>query len=218
MNFKELHNSRRWWIIIIVEMTYICTQNSYLASIVISLIFDLIANVLIYLMEASPLSKRWSWVLIDILIRMMTIWIMATISALISYVFDLTGILGQVWLYMGIVLGVTLFIWIFDSIASSSSSKVKVHYLTFLFIAVFTAMFVNFMTFAEPWTYGAFFLFSSAVFLLVVVSEYIQWWAFFVFIVVQSWVILTGAIIIMNMGFERKHTLSSFFTKINFAF
>jgi len=219
MNFKELHNSRRWWIIIVVEMTYMCTQNSYLASIVISLILDLCVNGVIFFVSEDVRQKhRWRWFFIDLLLRMMTIWVMATIAALISYVLDLTGILGQVWLYMGINFGVLFLIWIIDSI--TFGAFIKIHYLTFVFVAVFTAMFVNLMTFAEPWTYGVFFLFSTSVLLLVIASEYIRWWAFFVFVVVWSWVLLISAIIIMNMGegFERKHTLTSFFTKINFSF
>lgn len=205
-----LHNRRRWYILIVGSITYMC-MHSYPYAIAITVAFDLVVNMAsVFLMNAA-LSSSVEAVVADIFIRIACIVAGITINAFTAYVYDLSFFFGLRYFLMGLYMLVYVYIRMVDW---SMSSRIFVDYFFILGSLALLTFFMNFVIYGEPYTYLAEAVFILSVFFLVLISDlrHMQWWAFFTFVVFWAVGLLVGwAVNKFQLNHHYRYTLMHYF-------
>jgi len=205
-----LHNRRRWYILIIGSITYMC-MHSYPYAIAVTVAFDTLVNMANVFFAGAAVSSTIEAVIADIFMRVATIVMGITINAFAAYVYDLSFFFGMQYFLMGLFMLIYIYIRMIDW---TMPSPIFVDYFFVLGSLALLTFFMNFVIYGEPYTYLAEAVFIISVFFLVLISDlrHMQWWAFFIFVI--FWVIglvVGWAVNKFQMHHQYRYTLMHYF-------
>jgi hypothetical protein len=110
-------NRRRWWILVIVHLAYLCFHR-YTWAIWVPLVYDFglwvfFTDLLPWRADAVPSAVAAS-VVLDLFLRAVVVVLGATLNAFMSYVFDLTAFEGMRSLYFLVILFIVVLLRIVE--------------------------------------------------------------------------------------------------------
>ena len=205
-----LHNRRRWYILIVGSVAYMC-MHSYPYAITVTVAFDILVNMMNVFFAGAAISSTIEGVMVDIFVRVACIVAGITINAFTAYVYDLSFFFGLSYLLLGLFMLIYVYIRMIDW---SMPSRIYADYFYILGSLALLTFFMNFVIYGEPYTYLAEAVFIISVFFLVLISDlrHMQWWSFFIF--AMFWVIglvVGWAVNKFQMHHQYRYTLMHYF-------
>lgn len=200
------HDRRRWYILIIGSIAYLCS-HSYLFATTATIAFDVVLGLACAAMDWPNVDGRGF--VIDKAIGALCIVGGCTVNAFGAAIFDLSFLYGLQWLYFAIMVALYMY---FRAIDTFFRTKAGLDYI-FGAVALGTLVFfMNFVAYGEPYTFMVEMIYILSVIGLVAISDRIQWWAALVFF--SFWIIAIGAGAITNavMHKEYRRPLHYYFT------
>lgn len=197
------HNRRRWMILIVAHVTYVSFQ-SYASAIWITFAFDLFVNYFSFFWGPwRTIPKTAEGIILDLLLRAVTIVAGLTLNAFISYVFDLSHLHGTAWAYWLIVLLLYFFIRLLDM--QRGDEVFGLDYLFPFAAMIFGFTFRDFMFYGEPYTYITMVAYALSVFFLSLTSsnERVKWWAVVPFF--GFWIIVVAVTYGISVSIDREY-------------
>lgn len=176
-----IHNRRRWYILIIGQIAYMCMHH-YGYAIAVTVGFDILVNMLNVFFAGAAISSKIEAVVLDVIIRVICIVGGITINAFTAYVYDLSFFFGLRYFLLGLYMLLYLYIRMIDW---TMPSRVYVDYFFILASIALLTFFMNFVIYGEPYTYLAVAVYVVSVFFLVLISDlrHMQWWSLFIWAV-----------------------------------
>lgn len=199
------HDRRRWNVLIVASVAYLCS-HSYAFGVLATSLFETIVNVFVNLTQKRPWGE-WG---VSAAISVLTILVGVTINAFTAYVFDLTFLFGLQWLYLAVVVFFYLHIRALDM---ATEGRVYVDYVFGVASLAMLAVLMNFVAFGEPYTFMTEMLYIVSVVGLSATSSVLRWWAALIFVVFWIIVIVVGVIVNSAVGKDLRYPLSRYFAQ-----
>lgn len=199
------HDRRRWNVLIVASVAYLCS-HSYAFGVLATSLFETIVNVFVNLTQKRPWGE-WG---VSAAISVLTILVGVTINAFTAYVFDLTFLFGLQWLYLAVVVFFYLHIRALDT---ATEGRVYVDYVFGVASLAMLAVLMNFVAFGEPYTFMTEMLYIASVIGLSATSSVLRWWAALIFVVFWIIVIVVGVIVNSVVGKDLRYPLSRYFAQ-----
>jgi hypothetical protein len=233
------YSRRKWAVLLLVHLTYVCTEMFW-AAVLAPLALDMLV-----VFPRAQIFQRWlhgpvlpdvdirASVAVDVAVRTGLVLLGAVLNALFSYVFDLTFYRGAVVLLFGIVF--FTYAWyalmpVADPgpvlIVDTAEPRFPVYvdgldpdtmiYADYVFLFVllaFVAGSTEVYVFAEPWTFATVYVYYISVVVLTAVGDVkvpLHMHWWALLIFVVFWA--SVLLVIYQIDLSRKHDLARFFT------
>lgn len=205
MRMKIKHDRRRWNVLIVASVAYLCS-HSYAFGVLATGLFETIVNIFVNLTQKRPWGE-WG---VSAAISILTILVGVTINAFTAYVFDLTFLFGLQWLYLAVVAFFYIHIRALDT---ATQGRAYVDYVFGVASLAMLAVLMNFVAFGEPYTFMTEMLYIVSVVALSATSSVLRWWAALIFVVFWIIVIVVGVIVNSAVGKDLRYPLSRYFAQ-----
>lgn len=200
--------SHRWGILVLASVAYVSSHSYLFATLCISAFDILVECFCLFLLshkKENPIE-----LLVDGVVRILTIFLIVTILAFVWYAYDLSFLYGLQWLYFSVV-AYLYFLCRFIDVATRG-----IVHANLVFVVVSLGMlvfFMNFVAYGEPYTFMTEMLYILSVFFLIIVSWYYGWWAFLAFIIFWIFVLCIGLIVNAALDHNYRYPVSHYFTQ-----